>query len=114
MPSCANTINLALRRMGFDSKTMTAHGFRAMASTLLNEQGHWNPDAIERQLGHAETDDVRRAYEVKDRKLVPVPDEAERVRNIMRRYLEIRSVPVLIDAARISRDCCGSLGSARG
>jgi integrase len=59
---CENTINLALRRMGFDSKTMTAHGFRAMASTLLNEQGHWNPDAIERQLGHAETDDVRRAY----------------------------------------------------
>ncbi|MBG6118194.1 phage integrase family protein [Sphingobium sp. AEW010] len=61
-PMCENTINLALRRMGFDGTTMTAHGFRAMASTLLNEQGHWNPDAIERQLGHAETDDVRRAY----------------------------------------------------
>jgi integrase len=61
-PMCENTINLALRRMGFDGTTMTAHGFRAMASTLLNEQGQWNPDAIERQLGHAETDDVRRAY----------------------------------------------------
>ncbi len=61
-PMCENTINLALRRMGFDGKTMTAHGFRAMASTLLNEQGHWNPDAIERQLGHAESDEVRRAY----------------------------------------------------
>jgi len=61
-PMCENTINLALRRMGFDGTSMTAHGFRAMASTLLNEQGHWNPDAIERQLGHAETDDVRRAY----------------------------------------------------
>ena len=61
-PMCENTINLALRRMGFDSKTMTAHGFRAMASTLLNEQGNWNPDAIERQLGHAESDEVRRAY----------------------------------------------------
>jgi len=58
-PMCENTINLALRRMGFDGTTMTAHGFRAMARTLLNEQGHWNPDAIERQLGHAETDDVR-------------------------------------------------------
>ena len=57
-----NTINYALRRMGFDGKTMTAHGFRAMASTLLNEQGAWNPDAIERQLGHAEADGVRRAY----------------------------------------------------
>lgn len=61
-PMCENTINLALRRMGFDSKTMTAHGFRALASTLLNEQGQWNPDAIERQLGHAELDGVRRAY----------------------------------------------------
>ncbi|WP_430427914.1 tyrosine-type recombinase/integrase [Parasphingorhabdus sp.] len=61
-PMCENTINLALRRMGFDGKTMTAHGFRAMASTLLNEQGRWNPDAIARQLGHAERDDVRRAY----------------------------------------------------
>ena len=49
-PMCENTINLALRRMGFDGTTMTAHGFRAMASTLLNEQGHWNPDAIERLL----------------------------------------------------------------
>ncbi|NJM49700.1 MAG: tyrosine-type recombinase/integrase [Sphingomonadales bacterium] len=61
-PMSENTINYALRRMGFDSKTMTAHGFRAMASTLLNEQGTWNPDAIERQLGHAEADGVRRAY----------------------------------------------------
>jgi integrase len=63
-PMCENTINLALRRMGFDGKTMTAHGFRAMASTLLNEQGRWNPDAIERQLGHAESDDVRRPMRV--------------------------------------------------
>lgn len=61
-PMCENTINLALRRMGFDGKTMTAHGFRAMASTLLNESGKWNPDAIERQLGHAESDQVRKAY----------------------------------------------------
>ena len=57
-----NTINAALRRMGYGKQEMTGHGFRSMASTLLNEQGHWNPDAIERQLGHAETDDVRRAY----------------------------------------------------
>lgn len=61
-PMSENTINLALRRMGFDQKTMTAHGFRALASSLLNEHGQWNPDAIERQLGHAETDGVRRAY----------------------------------------------------
>jgi integrase len=59
---CENTINLALRRMGFDGKTMTAHGFRAVASTLLNENGQWNPDAIERQLGHSESDQVRKAY----------------------------------------------------
>jgi integrase len=57
-----NTINLALRRMGFSADEMTAHGFRAMASTLLNEMGMWHPDAIERQLAHVETNGVRRAY----------------------------------------------------
>lgn len=41
---------------------MTAHGFRAMASTLLNETGKWNPDAIERQLGHIDANSVRRVY----------------------------------------------------
>jgi integrase len=55
------TINAALRRMGFDKDTMTAHGFRALASSLLNEQG-WNPDAIERQLSHVDKDKVRAAY----------------------------------------------------
>jgi integrase len=57
-----NTLNAALRRLGYDKSQMTAHGFRAMASTLLNEMGKWNPDAIERQLGHVESNDVRRAY----------------------------------------------------
>jgi integrase len=41
---------------------MTAHGFRAMAATLLNEMGIWNPDAIEEQLAHLDTSMVRRAY----------------------------------------------------
>ena len=41
---------------------MTAHGFRAMAATLLSETGKWNPDAIERQLAHLDTSAVRRAY----------------------------------------------------
>jgi integrase len=57
-----NTLNAALRRLGYSSDQMTAHGFRAMASTRLNEMGPWNPDAIERQLGHQEMDDVRWAY----------------------------------------------------
>jgi integrase len=56
-----NTVNAALRRMGFDKATMTGHGFRSMASTSLNEQG-WHRDAIERQLAHAERDAVRAAY----------------------------------------------------
>lgn len=46
-----NTILAALRAMGYTSTEMTAHGFRHMASTLLNEQG-FNADAIERQLAH--------------------------------------------------------------
>ena len=56
-----NTVNVALRRMSYDRTMMTGHGFRSMASTLLNEQG-WNRDAIERQLAHAERDAVRAAY----------------------------------------------------
>ncbi|MGH8268809.1 MAG: tyrosine-type recombinase/integrase [Steroidobacteraceae bacterium] len=56
-----NTLNAALRRMGFQQHEMTAHGFRAMASTLLNEQG-FPPDVIELQLAHQERNKVRAAY----------------------------------------------------
>jgi len=57
-----NTLNAALRRMGFTNDDMTSHGFRASASSMLNESGLWNPDAIERQLAHVDGDTVRRAY----------------------------------------------------
>lgn len=60
-PMSENTVNGALRRLGFEKDEMTGHGFRSMASTLLNEQG-WNRDAIERQLAHAERDTIRAAY----------------------------------------------------
>jgi len=61
-PMSENTINAALRRLGYASDEMTAHGFRAMASTLLNESGKWHPDAIERALAHGDDDKVRAAY----------------------------------------------------
>ena len=61
-PMSENTINAALRRLGYGQDEMTGHGFRAMASTLLNEMGKWNSDAIERQLAHADNNSVRRAY----------------------------------------------------
>ena len=61
-PMSENTINAALRRLGYSGDEMTAHGFRAMASTLLNESGKWNPDAIERALAHKASDGVRGAY----------------------------------------------------
>lgn len=61
-PMSENTINAALRRLGYASNEMTAHGFRAMASTLLNESGKWHPDAIERALAHGDSDKVRAAY----------------------------------------------------
>ena len=57
-----NTINAALRRLGYEHHEMTAHGFRATASTLLNESDKWNPDAIERALAHKTTDGMRGAY----------------------------------------------------
>jgi integrase len=56
-----NTVNLALRRMGYTNEEMTGHGFRSMASTCLNEQG-WHPDLIELQLAHAERNTIRAAY----------------------------------------------------
>jgi len=59
---CENTLNIALRRMGYGHDDMTSHGFRAMASTLLNESGLWHPDAIERALAHGERNKVRAAY----------------------------------------------------
>jgi integrase len=61
-PMSENTLNAALRRLGYSKGQMTAHGFKGMASTRLNEMGCWNPDAIERQLAHQVSDDVRRAY----------------------------------------------------
>ena len=60
-PMSNNTVLAALRRMGYDKAEMSGHGFRAMASTLLHEQG-WPSDAIERQLAHAERNSVRAAY----------------------------------------------------
>jgi len=61
-PMSENTINAGLRRLGFAGDEMTAHGFRAMASTLLNESGKWSVDAIERALAHGDDDRVRAAY----------------------------------------------------
>ena len=61
-PMSENTINGALRRLGYSGDEMTAHGFRATASTLLNESGKWHPDAIERALAHKDSDNVRAAY----------------------------------------------------
>lgn len=60
-PMSENTVTAALRRLGYASGEMTGHGFRSMASTILNEQG-WHRDAIERQLAHMERDSVRAAY----------------------------------------------------
>lgn len=61
-PISENTLNQALRRMGFEKDQHTSHGFRASASTLLNECGLWDKDAIEAELAHIGADQVRRAY----------------------------------------------------
>jgi integrase len=68
-PLSENTLNAALRRMGYTSEEMTAHGFRSSAATLLNEARHpetkkplWSSDAIERALAHGDTDKVRGVY----------------------------------------------------
>jgi integrase len=60
-PMSENTVNAALRRLGYEKNEMTGHGFRSMASTILHEQG-WPHEAIERQLAHAERNAVSAAY----------------------------------------------------
>jgi integrase len=60
-PISNNTLLFALYRLGFKGK-MTGHGFRAVASTMLNEMGKFRPDVIERQLAHSERNEVRGAY----------------------------------------------------
>ncbi len=60
-PMSDNAVLAALRRMGYENHEMSGHGFRSIASTLLNEQG-WNRDAIERQLAHTEKNSVRASY----------------------------------------------------
>tara|TARA_R110002073_G_scaffold84268_1_gene201014 strand:+ start:697 stop:1914 length:1218 start_codon:yes stop_codon:yes gene_type:complete len=60
-PMSENTVNAALRRLGYSKDEMTGHGFRSMASTLLHEQG-WPHEAIERQLAHSERNKVVAAY----------------------------------------------------
>ena len=63
IPMSADTVRVAIRSLGFGPEQMTAHGFRGMASTILNESGLWSADAIERQLAHVPgNDDVRAAY----------------------------------------------------
>lgn len=60
-PISENTLLYALYRMGYHRRA-TTHGFRALASSILNESGLWRPDAIERQLAHKEQNAVRAAY----------------------------------------------------
>lgn len=61
-PLSNNALNAALRQMGFDTGTMTAHGFRAMARTVIDEELKIRPDFIEHQLAHAVRDPNGRAY----------------------------------------------------
>jgi len=61
-PMSENALNAALRRMGYDKATLTAHGFRAIARTLLDEELKFRPDYIEHQLAHAVRDPNGRAY----------------------------------------------------
>ena len=61
-PMSNNAVNAALRRMGFEKETMTGHGFRAMARTILDEVLVQRPDIMEHQLAHAEKDPLGRAY----------------------------------------------------
>ena len=64
-PMSDNTVNAALRRLGYSAEELVGHGFKSMASTILHEQG-WLHDMIERQLAHAERNKVSAAYNYAD------------------------------------------------
>ncbi|MES2404922.1 MAG: integrase arm-type DNA-binding domain-containing protein [Pseudomonadota bacterium] len=81
-PMSENTVNAALRRLGYTTEQMTGHGFRHMASTRLNELG-WNPDAIERQLSHRDRDSIRGTYN-----LAQYMDERQRMMQAWADYLD--------------------------
>src|SRR3546814_5402752 len=77
-PMSENTVNAALRRLGFDRDTMTGHGFRATARTILDEVLGIRPDFIEHQLAHAVRDPNGRAYRSEEHTaalqlLMPIP-----------------------------------------
>lgn len=98
-PISDNTLNAALRRLGYTKEEATAHGFRATASTLMNESGKWHPDAIERQLAHVENNDVRRAYARGEHW-----DERVRMMQWWADYLDtLRSVPAKMAVADNSK-----------
>ena len=81
-PMSENTVNAALRRLGYTTEQMTGHGFRHMASTRLNELG-WNPDAIERQLSHRDRNAIRGTYN-----LAQYLDERRRMMQAWANYLD--------------------------
>ncbi|MEO6608330.1 MAG: integrase arm-type DNA-binding domain-containing protein [Aestuariivirga sp.] len=62
VPMSENTMNVALRRMGVPADQQTSHGFRASASTMLNESNQFSIDAVEYSLAHIEKDAIRKAY----------------------------------------------------
>ena len=87
-PMSADTVRCALRSMGYGQDEMTAHGFRSIASTILNESGIWSPDSIERQLSHAPKDQTRESYNYaqwlpeRTRMMQWYADELERLRDL--------------------------------
>jgi integrase len=98
-PISSNTLNAALRRLGYAKDQLTAHGFRSLASTTLNELG-WPPDAIERQLAHAESNKVRASYDhsqhlAKRREMMQAwGDHLDRLR------LDMKVVPLFREASK--------------
>jgi integrase len=107
-PLSENTLGAALRRIGYTSEEMTAHGFRTIASTLLNEQG-WNPDLIELQLAHKERNKVRAAYNRAQRL-----DERRKMMQAWADYLVRLKEAALSSCARVHPATVGPAGSNRG
>ena len=95
-PISENTLNGALRRMGFYGDEVVSHGFRATFSTMLNEESTWPEDVIERALAHRERNSVRRAYN----RAAYWPERVQLMQHWANRLDDLRALGQIVKVAR--------------
>jgi integrase len=112
-PISENTLNTGLRRLGYSNEEMTSHGFRTIASTLLNEKG-LHPDLIELQLAHKERNGVRAAYNKAQTRIRTVGSPGRRDSSARRIFASSRFRKSMPSRRNLVSNCARSLAGNRG